>query len=432
MPQWGTTGDYNNFAPRIGFAYDVFGDGKTSVRGGAGLFYNTRSVGITNNGFVDAQPFTYSINITQPQGTFSNPYAGLSPVPFSAASNAPAAGTVPGRNTSFVAPEQVVTWDPGNKFVVPMTYNWNLSVEHEFAWNWLLRASYVGSTSNHLQETMDLNPTRYLPGTGLTGDKTRALPPYGAIAQDSQSANDFFDSLQLTAEKRFTKNVTILANYSYGKNISTTPAGQGQVDFGKGGLPVTMPSFNSFDRGPIDFDVAQHFVTSYVWQLPQLANYSRPVRGFLGGWEWSGAVTAQTGFPFTITSGANQSGSGEGYDRPNQVSSVVRSSTACGTSAPCVSYLNRSAFQTSPAGTFGTLGKGTVRGPGLFDWDMGVFKNFPLKGDRYSLQFRAEFFNVFNRANFNNPTASLSSGGFGTITSAADPRIGQFALKLFF
>ena len=104
---------------------------------------------------------------------------------------------------------------------------------------------------------------------------------------------------------------------------------------------------------------------------------------------------------------------------------------ACGSKAPCVDFLNRNSFALPPIGTFGNVGKDALVGPGSFTWDMGIFKNFPFR-DRYRVQFRAEFFNSFNHANFGNPSNSVNAGAFGSITSAADPRIGQLALKFLF
>ena len=141
-------------------------------------------------------------------------------------------------------------------------------------------------------------------------------------------------------------------------------------------------------------------------------------------------MTAQSGFPFTVTAGKDQSQTGLGQDR-GVIVGLAKGAGACGTRAPCVDFLNRNSFALPTIGTFGNIGKNSLTGPNLIGWDMGIFKNFPFR-ERYKIQFRAEFFNIFNRANFTNPTASLSSGNFGTITSANDPRIGQLALKVFF
>jgi hypothetical protein len=157
---------------------------------------------------------------------------------------------------------------------------------------------------------------------------------------------------------------------------------------------------------------------------------SKLVRGVLGNWEVTGIVSAQTGQPLTIVAGKDLSGTGLGRDHAVE-SGPALGSGACGNKAPCVDYLNPQPFQLPSAGTFGTLGKGTISGPGVFNWDMGFFKNIPVN-ERWRLQLRGEFFNTFNRVNLGNPTTSVSSGGFGSIRGAGDPKIGQLALKVFF
>jgi hypothetical protein len=196
-------------------------------------------------------------------------------------------------------------------------------------------------------------------------------------------------------------------------------------------IPWYMPGRHQMDHGPSIFDRTQRFVTSYVWSLPELRSMNEFVRGVAGGWQWSGIVTAQTGDPLTVVAGADISQTGLNADRGVQTGSAY-SGTACGSTVPCVSFLNPGGFQLPAAGTFGNTGKGSLRGPGYFNWDMALSKAFPIHGDRIRIVFRAEYFNVFNRANFNDPGVSLSGSGFGQILSAQDPRIGQLSLKLLF
>jgi hypothetical protein len=135
--------------------------------------------------------------------------------------------------------------------------------------------------------------------------------------------------------------------------------------------------------------------------------------------------------PLTILAGVDRSQTGIAMDHGQLVSQNTYTSGACAAQAPCVNFLAPSAFALPALGTFGNLAKGTLRGPGLLNFDMGIFKTFPIT-ERWSLQLRGEFFNAFNRANFNAPGTTVSAGGFGSILSARDPRIGQLALKVFF
>jgi hypothetical protein len=176
-------------------------------------------------------------------------------------------------------------------------------------------------------------------------------------------------------------------------------------------------------------------VLSYVWQTPALRGSNKLVRGIAGDWEITGIVTYETGLPFAVFAGKDISQTALNSDRAVYRGGDPYGNTAC-KNAPCVSWLNPNAFTLPAAGGFGNVGKGALVGPGLFNWDMGAFKNIPIT-ERWRAQLRGEFFNTFNHANFtdssnNYPIASVSSGGFGTITHAYDPRIIQLALKVVF
>jgi hypothetical protein len=172
-------------------------------------------------------------------------------------------------------------------------------------------------------------------------------------------------------------------------------------------------------------------VLSYVWTSPALTHQSRLLRAAFGSWEVSGILTTETGQPITVTAGQDRSLTGLGQDRAVLVGPAYGPG-ACKNSAPCASYLSVAGFALPALGTFGNVAKGALRGPGLVNWDAGLFKNFQLV-ERLQLQFRAEFFNLANHTNLSNPSASVSSGSFGQILSTAtDPRIGQLALKILF
>jgi hypothetical protein len=429
VPQAGLNTAWRNFAPRVGFAYDVFGDGKTSIRGGFGTFFDAVMANTMTNRMVDLTPFSPQINLTQPQGSFSNPYLGIVnpfPSPFP-----------PPANSAFPGPVLAVTFDPANNYhaITPVIYNWNFMVERQLPKGWVARVGYVGSHSSHLVETTELNPSVYIPGSSLGADARRALQPFGNIAQVSQDVNSSFQSLQLTAQRRLVGGLSVLANYTWSKSIDDLPFNEGIAGPAVGAnspVPWNVPGRHQYDRGPSEFDHRHRFVISWVYDLPRLTQQNALVRTIAGSWQLTGILSYNTGVPITILSGQDQSRTATNTDRANYVGGPAYGPGACGNTVRCVDDLVKSSFGQPALGTLGNVGKGMLYGPDFFNWDMGIFKEFPLRGEHLRLQFRAEFFNLLNHTNFNNPNNTLSSGGFGTITGAQDPRIGQLALKLLF
>lgn len=392
------------------------------------MFYDTHSGAINSQMWGSTTPFSTSLVLTQLNGPFSDPYRGIAN-PFPAPSPAPS-------NYAFPTPTAAYSYDPTSQYKVALIYNWNLAIERQVASGWLLRAAYVGSHGSHLQEYIQLNPAAYIPGSNLSTDQRRIFQPFGLIGMFEEDINSSYNALQVSLEKRLTKRFTILANYTYAKSLDDQPNGQNVTAMNVNlpnlsTIPWYMAGRHQMDRGPSIFDRTQRFVASYVWSLPSLETANPFLRIAVGGWQFSGIVTAQTGDPLTITAGADQSLTGLNADRAVQVGTPYQGN-ACGSTVPCVNYLNPNAFQLPAAGTFGTTGKGSLRGPGYFNWDIALAKRFPLRGDRVQLLFRAEYFNVFNRANFNDPGVSLSGSGFGQVLTAQDPRVGQLSLKLVF
>jgi hypothetical protein len=448
VPEDGVRRSLDNFAPRIGFAYDVFGDARTSLRGGFGIFYDTRINGIINNRFVDQTPFSPQFILSTATGAV-RPGSFSDPLCTSAATQAALHCTSqssvyplparfpPPKNTVFTLNQLILTWDPVNKYQVPTVYNWNLSLEHQLPYSILVRGAYVGSHSSHLTETLNLDPSPVGGGPRrLNAIAGKAL--FSDIQQDLQDINSSYNSLQLSFEKRAPHGVTILGSYTWSKSIDDLAPGAGVTGFDTySARPWDDPLRHQFDRGPSEFDHTHRFVGSYVWQLPGLAKENRLVRTVLGDWQFNGIVSAQTGRPITIFSGVNNSGTGIGLDRANIVGAAYGAGACAGSTKACIDWLNPAAFVANPAGTFGNLGKGSLRFPGFYSWDMSLAKNFSFT-ERYKLQFRAEFFNVFNRVNFDDSIATgnfaklSAKGSFGALNQALDPRIGQLALKLFF
>jgi len=412
VPYDGTTGDYNNLAPRLGFAYDLTGDGKMSIRGGAGFFYDQRGSGIINNGGVDASPWSARVSYTNqceqgpaPPRTvcFAAPYVGAAkPDPFPQPLGAPTA--------AFPTPVLVTTYAPQS--TTTLAYNYNLTLERQVG-EYVARIAYVGSRGTHLPRGVNLNPAVYSPGaTTATTDARRPFQPYGSISQMAFDGLANYNSLQASVNKRYSHGFTLQANYTWSKAMT-----YGTI------VPWYFP--NGRNYGPAAFDHTQRWVASYVWQEP---NVTRNVAAgvLLNGWQVTGIATYQTGKPDTISSGVDNSLTNIGSDRA--IYTGVSPARPDGAD-PTLEWFNQAAYAINPIGTFGTLGAGTIRSPSTFNWDMGLFKNFRVK-ERYSLQFRSEFFNIFNHTQLLDPGTTVNStASFGRILSANDPRIMQFSLK---
>jgi hypothetical protein len=291
-----------------------------------------------------------------------------------------------------------------------------------------VRASYVGTLGRFLSYNQDVNFARYAPGA--TTGNIQARRPYQSFASilvaDSGS-NSSYHAMQLSVERRMSRNVSFEVNYTWSASIDefsedTTP-GQSSS--------IPNPLDRIGNRGRSDFDNPHRLVGTYVWTLPSFRDSNAFVRNVFGGWESTGIVTLRNGFPFSPSTGSDRSYSGIGLDRPDVIGDPNLPSDR--SRADMIArYFNTSAFALNAIGTFGTTPRSFMRGPGAATFDLSVMKSFNLK-EQTRLQFRTEFFNAFNKPNFSNPFGQANTAArFGRIESAADPRIIQMALKLTF
>jgi hypothetical protein len=414
-PDGGFNSHMGVLAPRLGFAYRL--DPKTVVRGGFGLFWNPMWTEQYNT-FVDSAPFSdqatlYGVN-------FSNPYAGTTnPFP---ASYAP---LVPSKDVAFLLPlGQFGVFSQG--WMPSYQESFNLTVERELMRNTAVRASYIGNQGRHLSYVTDVNYAQYMAGATVANtQQRRPYSSFGEVLNAPSDGTSGYNALQLAAERRVAQSVSFELSYTWSKSIDI---GSSDAEPGQG-TPL-IPTSLSANRGLSDFDHSQRFVASFVWALPTLKNSSSLLRHTVGGWESTGIVTLQNGSPFTITSGVDNSRSGDGVDRADLIGNPYLDSGR--SEAQMIrQYFNTAAFASNALGTFGTSSRNFMRGPGMANIDFGLMKQFSIK-EKVTAQFRAEFFNIFNHTNFNNPVTALNSGSFGQITSAGSPRIGQLALKLSF
>ncbi len=447
VPEYGIQSDYKKIMPRFGFAYDVRGDGSLSVRGGAGLFYDTRTAAIANSSTTTISPFSEALTLTEPAGPFSNPYLGITD-PFPAPGN-------PSPNFAFEAPYSVFTFDRSGIFHVPLIYAYNLAVEQKLSKNFLARIAYAGSHATHLFTANDLNPSIYIAGSSLPTNQRRTFNCYGCapstigysdIGEDDQGGNSNYNSLQATLVQHATKGLSYTLNYTYSKSLDNLPLGtiDTAVSSGAGdpyAIPVTMPNYKRLDIGPSDFDRKHVFSGSYVWAFPKLTTGGRVLQEVVNDWQTTGIVQLQSGQPLTITAGSDISKTGLGQDRAVWNGQRPYGVGACGSNLKCKNYLNPADFSLPAPGTFGNVVKGSFRGPGYADWDAALTRSFAIeKAGAAAFELKAEYFNVINRDNLINPVTSLSAGGFGSVnasnSSSSDtpqyPRSAQFSAKFVF
>jgi hypothetical protein len=421
--------DKSDFAPRLGFSYDVFGDGRTAIRGGYGIFYNAPGA-ITLANEIEAPPFEPQLVFTP--NTFSDPYTGTgytNPFPYPYLN--------PGKNPLFVYPAQYYAPDPNLKNAFVQQYNFN--VQHEFPKDFMVQAGYVGSRGNRLWDGYQANSAPYSAGGSAANAQVRRpfLPQYyGGITRIASIGSSNYNSLQVTARKRLSAGYTMQLAYTYSKSLDV--GSFADADGATEQNPAS-PIVGEYARS--DFNQKHLFRLNGVWNLPQFKKLGF-LRYGLGGWEVSGIVSYSSGYPFSVTTGSAAPWLGAGRD----IGSLRLNLTGTNPCAGCggkdnwarAGYFTQTAYASplvAPAvyGTFGNSGRNSLTGPSYFDTDMSLVKNFPLLSRENSkLQFRADLFNLFNNVNFNSPTTSLSSSAFGKITSAQNARQVQLAVRLTF
>ncbi len=404
---------WGNLGPRFGFAYDLFGNGKSSVRGGYGIFYSQVRQQ-ANNQIATNQPFSLKLTVNNPVGGINDPYQGIgNPFPFVAPTSAQES-----QKYKWVTPLTVTQWNPDFRNAVAQ--QWNLSVQNEFFGSWIGTLAYVGSKGNHLFMSAEANPGVYgLPGT--LNQRRPMAPNFAQVTDMSSRGNSVYHALQVNINKRLTRGLTVLANHTWSKLIDDSSGDSDQPN-------------NPFDfrqnRGRSNQDIPHRFVVSYIWQLPALKGQSPLLRYVFGDWETNGIVTLQNGRGLTVLSGRDNSTSGTNQDRADLVGNPLISGNRSRDEV-LAKFFNTAAFTQNPAGTFGTSGRNIVSGPGTATVDFGLAKTFAVK-ESVRLHLRGEFFNLFNRVNLGNPNTNAASAQFGRITSAGSPRVIQLALKLQF
>lgn len=409
--------DNRNIAPRIGVAWDVFGTGRTAIRSSWGVFYEPLTAEMTG-GVQSPQPFALTVQVNNRQ--LSAPFAG-GPVPFPFAVDTANAVF----NTPVLVPK---SFNPDLR--IPSTMNYNFGVQQQLGRQWMLDVSYVGNTGRNLANIRQANPAVYGPGatTGNTNARRIYAPAIGSVGQLNTDANSSYNSLQVALLRRFANGLTLNTNYTWAKAIDEVTSGSSA--FAQVSQQGSQNPFDrKADRGLHDENIAHRVAASYLYSIP-----FSPANGFLrsvlGGWELGGLLTLETGKPFTVTTGTDNSRTGVGFDRPNVLHNPELSGDRS-RGERIANYFDTTAFVANPIGSFGNTGRNSLIGPGSFVWNSSLSKSFRFQ-ESQRLQFRWEAFNLTNTPTFLNPNAVLSSPAFGRIQGAGPGRVQQVSLKYEF
>jgi hypothetical protein len=440
---------WKNVAPRVGVNVDPFGNGKTSVRAGFGIFWDQARL-IAWNRFSTAQPFDESVivngpKVFQPSLSGNNIYTNggvQNPYPFSiprTPAQRAAFDPVYGGNWPTAAGETVLA----PNFNEGLTYQWNLTIDQQLSSNYMLTVAYIGNHGSHLFVSRENNyaplstydPTLSIAANNTnlparrrlsyiqcgTGIGTTTASCYGPMELLDPALWSNYDALQVSVNHRFQHGFSLLASYVWANYLDvvsyTAEGGNGPRD----------PTDFRLSYGPSDNNVRHRVAGSYIYQLPTFSSLNTIESAFLNHWQNQSIITLQTGAPYSVNSSLDTAATGIGGETADFTGASLSPSGGRGVAH----YFNPAAFQNAAPGTFGQAGRNFLTGPSLVNVDFSLFKEFPI-GERGKVQFRGELFNLFNHPNFYNPDNTVGDGTFGQILSARDPRIAQFALKYLF
>ena len=412
-------GNPHDIAPRIGFAWRPLGSSKWVIRSAYGIFYVYPDSNILL-GQVRTPPFVILQMINNdvptattlvPRRTLANYFLGQSLLDINA-TPAPSTG--------------------GTDYASTYTQTWNFNVQHEFAHNIAVEVGYVGNKGTHLQSSSAQNVP--LPGPGNVQAR-RPYPQWGVLDYKIWGGSSKYHSLQAKFDKRFSGGFSFLGSYSFSKCLDAPGSEEGSA-----------PAYylDNLYTGPCDYDVPHNFVTSYVWELPFgkgrrfLGSMPKALDYVIGGWQWQGINTLQSGVPFNISISVDRANTGTSQRPDSTAPPVQPRSLSCwyftSSNPACKSLLPSQAdtFVLPALNTYGNAGRNLMRGDRLIQLDMSLIKNFPVTESK-TFEFRAQVFNLTNTPSFAAPNGSVNLATGGTITSTRNqPRLYEFGLKFSF
>lgn len=412
---------WNNISPRLGFAWDPFGDRKTAIRGGAGIFYGSMS-GNEWNSSSDNQPFAIRQQFNDVY-SLSDPYrlqpGGVAPFPYSYTPGAP----------RFIAPSAIV--GIGLDYQSPYTYQMNFAIQRQLTRDASITVAYVNNLTHRIPSSPDQNYPVLTAGANTANVNARR--PYlpgviSTLALTKSILNSAYHGLQMSGEKRYSKNFLVRGFYTFGKGldaVNTQNSTQQQA---------TDWNHISLDRGRANNDRRHSAVISGIWELKYFDHRSKWVKAVAGGWSLAAIVSLRSGLPLTVSNGTDVNFDGNTNDRTDLIGNPKLDADRPRNEV-VAQWFNTAAFSrtTQAANSFaGTAGRNIMDGPGLKNVDMTIARGFRVT-EKTILQFRAEATNALNLVNLNNPaTSAATAATFGKIQTARPMRFVQLGLKLIF
>jgi hypothetical protein len=413
---------WNNWQPRLGFAWDPTGKGTTSVRASGGIFSQHDTL---NDGTLLGKNVPFQTSATVLNGLADCPGAG------GTLHNCSGSG---GPTPNFPIP--MSTGDLTG--TIPQVYQWNANVQHQFGNNIVAEVGYVGTRARHLVIIPDLNQLPLGVGSAALAINPNynllAFAPYtgiGLIQAGLNEGNSRYDSLQVSVQKRMSNGLQFGLAYTYSHSY----------DNGSSRTATIPDTYNlRMSWGPSDFQRNNILIFNYYYELPWM-RHNNSIKGkFLGGWALGGVVSFETGVPYTVTDSGNDTAqvgydpSSGGYNSGGQQAQLVSGCSPNNGPKSIFQWFNTSCFALPATGTFGNAGRNSVWGPDLFDWDLTLNKS-GLLFERLGWDFRAQFFNLLNHPSFGCNSCldtGIKDSNFGYVTNSIDPREIQLSLRMHF